>query len=58
MKACIEMLCKLDPKDNDFKDVANKLIILKYGYMFKKGVVPSQNISESDKIKLHKDYMG
>jgi len=70
MNQIIKMLTTMDPTIRGFKDLPNKLFLIKHGHIFKSGILPSLydpdepdtkkmidhfSISDSDKIKLSKD---
>ena len=54
-KQCIEMLQQ--ENNPDFKDVANKLVLLKTGHLYQKGLqVDVDDTRENAGIKLYKDW--
>lgn len=55
VQAVIDTLCEKDPKEIDFKRIADKLYLLKHGYIFKKGVKPGKFVPDHEKIKLIDD---
>lgn len=56
--AIIDALCQNDPREFGFNKVPHKLVLLKYGYIYKNGVLPGKYVPESEKIKLIDDAEG